>query len=281
MGRKPRIPPELTKRPFSLHEAREAGLTLDALSGKSWRRLGSELYCWRGLQENPWQLLLAWRRRLPADAVFAGLTAAWLHRLDLAVGHPIEVVVPLTSGVRSCEGLDIRRRDLQAVDMTTVRDVRATTFLRTLRDLSLRLAPVEILVAMDSALRQGLADRPALMAHRRLRSLAELAEPAESPMETRLRWLLLQARLPRPQIQTDIRNSEGRFIGRADLYYPSARLVIEYDGTSHRDRLTDDNRRQNQLLTAGFRLLRFTAADVNQRSDSLVAQVRRVLTTPA
>jgi len=96
-------------------------------------------------------------------------------------------------------------------------------------------------------------------------------------METRLRWLLLQAGLPRPEVQTDLRNPEGRFIGRADLYYPSARLVIEYDGANHRERLVEDNRRQNLILTAGYRLLRFTAADFNQRPDSLLAQVRRVL----
>jgi len=97
-------------------------------------------------------------------------------------------------------------------------------------------------------------------------------------METRLRWLLLRAGLPRPQVQVDLRDSDGRFLGRADLYYSAARLVIEYDGVNHRDRMVEDNRRQNALLNAGFRLLRFTAADVNQRPDALVAQVRGALT---
>src|SRR5205807_10662810 len=67
------------------------------------------------------------------------------------------------------------------------------------------------------------------------------------------------------------------FCCRADLYYPAARLVIEYDGANHRDRLVEDNRRQNLLLNAGFRLLRFTASDVHQRPDAVVAQVRRGL----
>jgi very-short-patch-repair endonuclease len=93
-------------------------------------------------------------------------------------------------------------------------------------------------------------------------------------METRLRWTLLQAGLPRPQVQTDLRDSDGRFLGRADLYYPQARLVIEYDGANHRDRLVEDDRRQNLLVTAGFRLLRFTAAD---RSEVITAQVQKAL----
>ena len=94
-------------------------------------------------------------------------------------------------------------------------------------------------------------------------------------METRLRWLLLQAGLPRPDVQTDLRDGEGRFVGRADLYYPAARLAIEYDGVNHRDRLIEDNRRQNLLINAGYVLLRFTAADIEKRADVIEAQVRR------
>lgn len=56
--------------------------------------------------------------------------------------------------------------------------------------------------------------------------------------------------------------------GRADLYYPAARLILEYDGAKHRDRLVEDNRRQNLLLSAGFQLLRFTAGDIyNERTS--------------
>jgi len=274
VGRRPRIPPQLKRRPFSLDEARAAGLTLDALSGRSWRRLGTELYCWSGLREDPWQLLLAWRAYLPPDAVFTGLTAAWLYRLDVDPVHPIEVVVPLRSGMRSRPGLNVRRGDLAMALVTTVRGLRATTIARTLRDLCRRAAPVEALIAIDAAVRLRLIDKVALT---RQHSLGSLAAPAESPMETRLRWLLLQAGLPRPEVQTELRDTAGRFLGRADLYYPSSRLVIEYDGANHRDRLVEDNRRQNLLINAGFRILRFTATDVHQRSDVVVAQVRSAL----
>ncbi|TMD14303.1 MAG: DUF559 domain-containing protein [Chloroflexi bacterium] len=78
------------------------------------------------------------------------------------------------------------------------------------------------------------------------------------------------------RFRRDLRDGDGRFVGRADLYYPAARLVIEYDGGNHRDRLVEDNRRQNLLVNAGFRLLRFTAADIYHRPDVVVAQVRQV-----
>jgi very-short-patch-repair endonuclease len=73
------------------------------------------------------------------------------------------------------------------------------------------------------------------------------------------------------------RDRARRFVGRADLYYPAAGLILEYDGANHRDRLVDDNRRQNLLINAGYRLLRFTATDIHQRPDVLVAQVRSAL----
>ena len=124
---------------------------------------------------------------------------------------------------------------------------------------------MEFLVLADAALRLELG------------RFDDLAEPAESPMETRLRWHLLQAGLPRPQVQTELRNHDGRFVGRADLCYPQARLVIEYDGANHRDRLVEDNRRQNAIIDAGFSVLRFSAADLHQRPDVIAAQVRRGL----
>ena len=253
------VPAELKKRPFTLHEAREAGLTRRALAGKSWRRIGSSLYCWVGLREDNWQLLQAWHRRLPS-ATFAGLTAAWLHRLDVDPSHPIEVIVALTSGMRSRPGLVVRR--CGPVEVVDVRGLPATCVQRTFRDLRRRLQPVEFLVLADAALRLELG------------RFDDLAEPAESPMETRLRWHLLQAGLPRPEVQAELRNQEGRFVGRADLYYPQARLAIEYDGGNHRDRLVEDDRRQNSIIDAGFRVLRFTAAD---RPEVITTLVRRAL----
>ena len=98
-------------------------------------------------------------------------------------------------------------------------------------------------------------------------------------METRLRWILIQAGLPVPEVQTDLYDGDGRFVGRADLYYPAIHLVIEFDGGNHRDRLVSDDRRQNAVIEAGYRVLRFTAADVYGRPEAIVALVRAFLQT--
>jgi hypothetical protein len=116
----------------------------------------------------------------------------------------------------------------------------------------------------------------------RLRRVIELAErAAESAMETRLRMLLVLAGLPPPEAQVPLHDERGRFLGRPDLYYRAQRLGVEYDGGTHRDSLLEDNRRQNRLLNAGFRILRFAAADVHRTPDSIVAVVQAALTSPA
>ncbi len=234
------------------------------------------------------QRLHAARFRLPLVAAFSGRTAAWLHGLDLAPCDPVEVTVPARSGVSSRAGVSLRRADLDETDVVLRQGLRATSILRTLSDLAQFLSLVETTVVADMALcarRLSMADLAELADGRagskgvaRLRRVAELAEPlSESPMETRLRLLLVLAGLPRPQAQVRLQDARGRFLGRPDLFYPAHGLGLEYDGGTHRDSLVEDDRRQNRLLNAGFRLLRFTAADILQTPSTVVAQVRTAL----
>jgi hypothetical protein len=85
----------------------------------------------------------------------------------------------------------------------------------------------------------------------RLGRVIDLAEKkTESAMETRLRMLLVLAGLPRPKVQIPIHDDDGRFLAR---------------------------QRQNRLIGAGFRILRFTAPDVYGDPESVVMQVRHGL----
>ena len=262
-------------------------MTLRSLSGSSWRRIGAELYRWSEMPDDPWSTLSAWRRLLPPEAAFADASAAWLMGLDLEPTDPVEVVVPPSSAIRTRTGLVVRHRKLSRSEVVTVRGLPVMALPLTLAWLCLERAAVEALVAIDSAVQRGLTDPASLVEYaqrarggrgmNRLHTLALLAAPAESPMETRLRWLLIQGGLPRPEVQTDLRDAASRFVGRADLYYPSARLVVEFDGGNHRERLVEDDRRQNLIVNAGYRLLRYTAADIYSRPDVVVAQVRAAL----
>jgi very-short-patch-repair endonuclease len=225
--------------------------------------------------------------RLPPQAALSGLTAFWLHGLDVDPCNPIEA----TSSVE-CKrvGINVRRAQLPEEDVVVVRGMRITTVPRTLADLCIRLGVVEAVVLADMALHARLTTLAELNswaeAHagrrgvKRMRRVIALAEPAsESPMETRLRLLLVLRRLPRPVAQVPIQDAAGRFIGRVDLFYERSHLAIEYDGAGHRDSVTEDNRRQNRLLAAGVRLLRFTASDVLGHPDAVVAQVKVAIGT--
>ena len=227
-------------------------------------------------------------RRLPGAAAFSGLTAAWLHGLKVPPCDPIEVIVPKGVGVSARSGMRVSRAGLPASDVTVVDGFRTTTALRTLEDLGRRMPVVEGTVIADMALNVGLVELSAFVQRARtcsggrglvnVRRVASLAEPkTESPMETRLRLLIVFGGLPKPELQVPIYDDTGAFLGRPDLYYRDKRLGIEYDGGVHRNQLTEDNRRQNLLLQAGVRLLRFTAADVLSQPASVVAQVRAML----
>jgi very-short-patch-repair endonuclease len=155
-------------------------------------------------------------------------------------------------------------------------------------DLGARPPLLEAVVALDMALHARLVRLPELRDYAALRAGSKgafqfreavaLAEPlAESPMETRLRVLLVLARLPRPEAQVSLHDEHGRFLGRVDLYYAADRLAIEYDGGLHRKSLVEDNRRQNRLVNAGYRLLRFTVADIRETPIAVLDQVKRAL----
>ena len=277
----PRIPAELKVGPFTVADARRAGVSPTSLRGRSWVRLQRGLYCWSGVASDR-RRLLASLQSVVQGSVFGGRTAAWLLGIDVDPTDPIELIVPRSSGVRSRRGLYVRRVDLAATDVLVVRGIRVTSPARMLSDLCTRLTGADALAMVDAVIRLKLADQASLARSPGcLGALAVLAEPAESPMETRLRWLLLKAGLPRPEVQRSLHDCDGQFLGRADLYYESAQLVIEYDGGNHRDRLVDDNRRQNRLVESGFSLLRFTADDVYSRPDTIVTQVRRALSAGA
>lgn len=288
MPRRPAVPKELTHGPFTVAEARRAGLDRWHLEGASWRRLAPGVYAWAGLAETPDLKLESARLRLPASAAFSGKTAAWLHGLDVAPADPIEAILPGHGEGWERGGVRVRRAALDDGEVVARRGFRTTSLVRTLTDLSRKLGLVEAVVIADMALHARSinqaelrrwvdrhAGRKGVGAARRVLEFAEGA--AESPMESRIRMLLVLNGLPRPEVQVSICDSTGSIIGRPDLYYRDHRLGVEYDGETHRASLVDDNRRQNRLLLADVRLLRFTAADVLRHPQSVVTQVRNAL----
>lgn len=67
----------------------------------------------------------------------------------------------------------------------------------------------------------------------------------------------------------------GRFI--VDFVAPSGRLVVEVDGGYHTQRSRADARRDRALQDLGYRVLRVSAADVQQHMPQVLAAIRVAL----
>lgn len=269
VSRRALIPPDLKRRPFTVAQAQRAGLERWHLEGASWHRLRRGIYTWTGIPETPLLKLESVRLRRHPSTVFAKRTALWLHGLEAILFEPIETILARSAGS----------------DVVVRRGFRTTSLPRTIFDLP---SLVHSVVVADQALHSRLVNRAELGSWidgqagrkgvRTARRVLEFADAkAESPMETRLRMLLVLNGLPCPELQVPIRDEEGVLIERPVLYYREQRVGIEYDGDTHRARLVQDNRRQNRLLMAGVRLLRFTASDVMHHPDHVLAQVRDML----
>ena len=95
--------------------------------------------------------------------------------------------------------------------------------------------------------------------------------------------LLLQRVLLAAGIDGWVANRALRIGGRRyvpDICFPAHRLVLEFDGYaehSKRQQFRDDRERQNALVTAGYRVLRFTWEDLTGRPEYIVATVRTAL----
>lgn len=86
-----------------------------------------------------------------------------------------------------------------------------------------------------------------------------------SPQETRCRLAIVRAGLPEPQLQVEVLDERGAFVGRVDMAYPEQRIAIEYEGDHHRTdpvQWASDIRRYRELERLGWIVLRWTKSDL-------------------
>jgi hypothetical protein len=290
MPRAPQVPRDLSFVPFSGRRAVADGLlTRRMLVGPTWRRLLPDVYihadAYQADDHRMWCDAVA--LRLPAGAAIGGLSAAYLHGVDLLPrDSPVSVILPGSARARPHPRVAVTYADLATDDVTTFAALPLTTGARTAFDLGRRLPRTEAMVALDALLHRK-AVRPSALAgyldgHPRwpgaaqLRDLLAIAEPrTESPIQTRLRLILLDAGLPPLTAQHAVRTTDGRLVGRVDLAYPQWQIAIEYEGDHHRERATfrRDIARLNALRATGWLALRFTADDVRQHPGQIVTHV--------
>ncbi|OBH86677.1 hypothetical protein [Mycobacterium scrofulaceum] len=100
---------------------------------------------------------------------------------------------------------------------------------------------------------------------RRARQALELVDAgAESPRETWLRLLLINAGYPRPQTQIPVYGAYGELVAVLDMGWEDINLAVEYEGDHHRTERRQFNRdiaRYEALSDLGWIVIRVTADD--------------------
>lgn len=118
---------------------------------------------------------------------------------------------------------------------------------------------------------------------RRIRRIAPFVNPAsESALESISRWHMHRARIPTPEVNGEIRGSDGRTY-RGDFCWGAQRVVGEADGMGKYTSLDDlkaEKRRQFALEQAGWRIVRWGWEDAVWRPRQMVAMIRDALATP-
>jgi very-short-patch-repair endonuclease len=99
------------------------------------------------------------------------------------------------------------------------------------------------------------------------------SRPTESEMETMLLQALRQHGLPEPTLQYEVHDADGRFLGRVDAAYSSARIAIEYDSKQeHSDEFqrAKDARRRSAIQARGdWKVLSARHADLRRGGTDL------------
>ena len=215
----------------------------------------------------------AWLRSR-GRGVLAGLSASALHGARWI--DRTEPAAVIDTNRRRDAGVIVWEESIEADEIDVLGGVRVTAPARTALDLARRY-PRGVAVAAIDALAQAVELKPAdieLLADRyrgrRGMKAARAAIPlmdagAQSPKETWLRLLLLDAGFPRPHTLIAVRDEFGWVEAYLDMGWEDIKVAVEYDGDQHRTSraqyVRDIRRLESLERRHGWRVVRVVAED--------------------
>jgi very-short-patch-repair endonuclease len=212
-------------------------------------------------------------------------SAAVLWSLTRADPGDVHVLV-VGRNVRSRRGIRVHRTArLHPADATRREGIPVTSLARTLLDLATTASPARLARAVEEAqIHHHLSDRSLDEQFKRyphhpgVKALkqATLTEPTltRSEAERTLVDLIRKAGLPPPETNTRIAGHE------VDTVWRAHRLVVEVDGYAYhgtRAAFERDRRRDADLQTAGFRVLRITWRRLDEEPEAVLVDLARCL----
>ena len=215
--------------------------------------------------------------------VLAGFSASALHGSKWI--DPARPAAIIGTNRRRAAGVQIWEERIDADEITVVDGMRVTTPARTALDLARhyrRDLAVAAIDALAQAVEVKMADIELLVDRYRgrrgmkaARVALELVDGgAQSPRETWLRLLLIEAGFPPPQTQIPVLNEWGWAEAYLDMGWEAIKVAVEYDGDQHRSsryQYVKDIRRLEKLERHyGWIVVRVVAED---RPEAVIRRV--------
>lgn len=235
--------------------------------------------------------------RWMAATLSAGPNAVLSHRSaaqlwQLLPFSPIAVELTRPTRFRSRRGICAHCSPLPADEVAVVEGIPATSVPRTLLDLAAISPGWQLEKAFNEVEVRGLTDKLSipdlLRRYPRRQGTAALRALMQddgrprgrrrSDLEDRFVALLTETDLPRPRLNAHL-FVRGRFF-ELDCLWTEQRVIVELDGgAAHRTRraFEEDRERDRLLLTDGWRVIRITWRQLEDRGPAVVADLRRVL----
>lgn len=279
-------------KPFVGREALSAGLvTVHELRSKhQW--LFPDIYLSGHDAPTLWQRTFAAWLYSHREGVVAGQAAAALHGAKwVDEDEPIDLV---WSQARPPSGIRTSNPRLPRAEFETLDGMRVTTAARTAFDLGRQqprypltwhtLARLDALAAATGLTKEDIevvAQRHrGARGLRKLRQALDLIDPgAQSPQETRIRILLINAGLPRTRTQIPVFDPLDGCWYFIDMGWEHGRVGVEYEGAYHqtdRGRYVRDIKKRDALTRLGWRIVWVLKEDTDWE---IVQRVRRARET--
>lgn len=278
-----------TRLPFCRAEARAAGLSPATLRSGQFQRIFYDAYVAASVPiTTRLRAVTALKIAVPG-AFVSHHTAAELWGGVVPTVTETHLTVPRKHDRLVRQG--VRSHVTSGAEPVTFRGLPMTSPTQTFLDLAgAGLNLVELVVLGDSLVKakrttpQALIDAAiawggsgARMARRAARFVRE---GVDSPMESRLRMLIVLAGLPEPRVGRILRGADGHWRRRFDLSYDEYCLLVEYDGRQHAENTQQwlgDMSRSEELDRLGLRIIIVTAEGIFDEPLTTLRRVRRAL----
>jgi len=277
------------RRPFTYAAAMAAGVSPSALRGPLFRTLFRGVHVRASVPALPLIRIEAALLLHPPGAFASHASAGRVHGMPLPVLIDEHVSVFRKQDRRPRPGL---RPHVAATGtpVTEVRGIATSSPRQTFVELGEQLGLVDLVVVGDWLVRTRRCTPDELRdyctqahhpgARRTRRAAAYVRVGVDSPIETRLRMLIVLAGLPEPVVAFEVLDVSGRLLYQFDLSYPDLKIAVEYDGRQHRadlDQWDHDTDRREWLDAQGWMLVPVFSRGVYRDPDKTVRRVEAAL----